>query len=80
MNIPQPLVKDTVEHTIEVLANAFTKDTFHRFLLLNHLRLDNSTQLTPSVNRKLFDELIPPMVMDGAFLVTMPGSSISSVW
>jgi hypothetical protein len=80
MEIPTGLVEDTVEHTVQVLANSFVNDPFQRYLTFELLQLPDTAVLDVVANKQVFDGFIPEMVADGASLITVPGSGIASVW
>ena len=80
METPAGLEKDTISHTISILSNAFANDTFQRYLLLDNLQSSGKHDIDLSLNEQIFKEVVPKMVEDGAALITVPGSSIASVW
>jgi hypothetical protein len=80
MEIPTGLAEDTVEHTVEVLANSFVNDAFQRYLAFDLFNLPDSAALDAEMNRELFKDFIPEIKADGAVLITLPGSAIASVW
>jgi hypothetical protein len=80
MDIPAGLEKDTINHTVSILAPAFTNDVFQRYLLLSDLQSSHQTAISSSLNEKVFRHIIPMFVEDGALLLTVPGSTIASVW
>jgi hypothetical protein len=80
METPAGLEKDTTSHTISILSNAFANDAFQRYLLLDDLQSSRTHDIDPSLHEQTFKEVVPKMVEDGATLITVPGSSIASVW
>jgi hypothetical protein len=80
MDVPLGLQKDTIDHTVSILAPAFTNDVFQRYLLLSDLQSSNQPDISSSLNEKVFGHIIPMFVEDGATLITVPGSTIASVW
>jgi hypothetical protein len=80
MEIPAGLARDSLEHTVETLSKCFCNDTFQRYLVFDHLEIPDSETLDAALNRREFEEAVPALVSDGAALVTMPGTGLSSVW
>jgi hypothetical protein len=80
MESPAGLAKDTISHTVSILSNAFANDTFQRYLLLDNLQSSGKHDIDPYLNEQVFGEVVPKMVEDGATMITVPGSSIASVW
>jgi hypothetical protein len=80
MEIPAGLRKDTIDHTVSILAPVFTNDAFQRYLMLADLQSSHQTDLSSSLNEKVFSHILPVFLEDGALLLTVPGSTIASVW
>jgi hypothetical protein len=80
MDLPTPLQNDTLTHTISILSRAFTQDPIQRYLLLSSPSATALEEIPLAENERVFGELVPQMVEEGAFLVTVFGSGIASVW
>jgi hypothetical protein len=81
MEIPTGLVADTQDHAIDILATCFVNDAFQRYLVCDHLNIQDDRDFNVSVNRRAFEEFMP-MITEGGetALVTVPGSAITSIW
>jgi hypothetical protein len=80
METPTGLQKDTIDHTVSILSPAFANDAFQRYILLDELQASRKTEIETSHNERIFSEVVPMMVADSGTLITVPGSTIASVW
>jgi hypothetical protein len=80
MEIPPGLQKDTIDHTVSILSPAFANDAFQRYILLDELRSSGKTEIESSQNERIFSDVVPMMVAESGTLITVPGSTIASVW
>lgn len=78
--IPPGTVEEPIEHAIEIIAETFKDDPFHRYALIDDLQAVGERDISYEMNKAVFDHVIPGMVNDGARCITLENTGISSVW
>jgi hypothetical protein len=79
--IPAGLVEDTLDHTLSILCPQFVNDKFQRYVAHDGLNLpDTVRDLSPDMNRQLFNVVVPGILNEGGRMITLEGSGIASIW